>query len=998
MTIAIRWGGIGATLGMLALVIGTLPAQQKTIRPETATPQATEFFENKIRPLLFNRCYSCHSDKNQQGGLRLDGREQMLKGGGHGAALVAGDPDKSLLIQAVNYTGALKMPPTGKINADESTALTAWVKMGAPWPAGKGAQTGAAPLTDPRANFWSFRPIKKSALPPVKDAAWCRNPIDRFILAKLEAKGLKSAPQADRHTLLRRVTFDLIGLPPTPQEVDAFLADRSPLAYAKVVDRLLADPRYGERWGRHWLDVARYADTKGYVFVEDAVFHNAYNYRDYVIRAFNEDLPYDQFIVQQLAADRLPQGDDRRSLAALGFLTLGRRFLNDPVLINDDRIDVTCRGLMGLTVGCARCHDHKFDPIPNKDYYSLYGVFASAHETTAAIVPKSVAEPYERAMQKINEMQEHRNNLIRGQVTRLREMVKAPTAKVSAEVKAILQQFNEDALPNPDQYNKLSPLFEAAPKKQIDDLQAQVTMLEKTAPPVPEQANALADNDQPFDPYVFMRGNPDRHGDTVPRQFLAVLSGPERKPWQDSGRLELAQAIASKDNPLTARVLVNRVWLYHFGYGIVRTPSDFGTRGEPPTHPELLDWLAATFTDPAGSGAGCGWSIKKLHRLILLSAAYQQSSEGDPRFFATDPENRLLWKQNRQRLDLEAFRDSLLFAAGRLDTKIGGPAVELTTAPFTTRRTVYGFIDRQNLQGLYRTFDFATPDSSSAQRYHTTVPQQALFMLNSPFVVEQAQQLAASSELQEQGTPARVRWLYRRLYGRVPTPEELALAVAFLKQPDGAEGTATAPVWQYGYGGYDDKSERVTAFTPFQHHTENTWQAGPKIPADDPHLGYVSLTAMGGHPGRDTQHAAIRRWTSPLDGTLTITGKLTHPADQGDGVHARLVSSREGMLAEWTAFHTSVDTNVENIHVKKGDTLDFVVDCRTNDGFDSFIWAPVLRANRPDGPTTAALGPNLEWNAAADFETMQAARHKPLTRWEQYIQTLLMTNEFSFID
>jgi hypothetical protein len=997
MTIASRWGGIGATLGLAALLMGALQAQEKAVDRQTANPQEIEFFETKVRPLLFNRCYSCHGDKNQQGGLRLDGRAAMLKGGGNGPALVPGDSDKSLILQAVNYSGALKMPPTGKMSADEIATLTTWVKMGAPWPVDK---RGAASQADPRANFWSFRPVQKPPLPTVKETAWCRNPIDRFILAKLEAKGLKPAPQADRRTLLRRVTYDLIGLPPTPREVDAFLADKSPQAYAKVVDRLLADPRYGERWGRHWLDVARYADTKGYVFVEDAVYHNAYHYRDYVIRAFNEDLPYDQFLIQQLAADRLPQGDDRRSLAALGFLTLGRRFLNDPVLINDDRIDVTCRGLMGLTVGCARCHDHKFDPIPQKDYYSLYGVFASAHEATLSIAPKSVSEPYERAMQRINEMQEHRNNLIRAQVIRLREMVKDPGAKVPAEVKATLQQFNEGALPNPDQFNKLAPLFEAEPKRLIDNQQMMIAALEKSRPAAPDQAEALQDNDRPFDPYVFLRGNPDRHGDATPRQFLAIASGPDRKPWKDGGRLELAQAIASKDNPLTARVLVNRVWLYHFGYGIVRTPSDFGTRGELPSHPELLDWLASAFTDPVKPGTpGCGWSIKKLHRLILLSAAYQQSSEGDPRSFTKDPENRLLWRQNRQRLDLEALRDSLLFAAGRLDTQIGGPAVELTTAPFTTRRTVYGFIDRQNLQGLYRTFDFASPDTSSAQRYHTTVPQQALFMLNSPFVVEQAQQLAALPEFQaQQSTGARVQWLYRRLYGRAPTEDELAPAVAFLKLPEGTEAPMAAPVWQYGYGGYDERSGRVAGFTPFAHHTANTWQAAPQIPSPDQGQGYVSLNAMGGHPGRDLRHAAIRRWTSPIDGTLTIMGKLTHPSDQGDGVRAQIVSSREGLLGEWVAQHNSVETHVENVQVKRGDTLDFVVDCRTNDSFDSFAWAPVLRANRPDGPATAALSQTLEWNAATDFETTTPTRHKPLTRWEQYIQTLFMTNEFSFVD
>ncbi|HZP83295.1 MAG TPA: PSD1 and planctomycete cytochrome C domain-containing protein [Chthonomonadaceae bacterium] len=782
------------TFAALCAVAG-LAADEKAAKPDAITPQQVEFFEAKVRPVLFHNCFGCHGAKQQMGGLRLDSLTALLKGGNRGPALVPGDVQKSLLVQAVHYDTALKMPPTGKLKAEEIAALTEWIKMGAPWPgakvseeAKKAAQNGDYVITEEQRRFWSFRPIRKPPLPKVKNAAWVKSPIDRFILAKLEPKKLTPAKPADRRTLIRRVTFDLIGLPPTPEEVDAFLADKSPNAFAKVVDRLLASPRYGERWGRHWLDVARYADTKGYVFTEDAVYHNAYTYRDYVIRAFNQDLPYNQFILQQLAADRLPLGEDRRSLAALGFLTVGRRFLNDPVLINDDRIDVTTRGLMGLTVACARCHNHKFDPIPTKDYYSLYGVFASSIEPNPppAISPKAISEPYEAYNAKKRDAEGRFRETVQAQVRRLRGIVEKNPEGLPKEIKDTLQAFREGTDPDEKQLKKLEPQFEAEAQAQLKTLRETLEALKKNVPPTPEFAMALQDAPTPVEPHVFIRGNAQNQGDAVPRRFLAILSGPERKPFtQGSGRLELAQAIASRDNPLTARVLVNRVWLYHFGEGLVRTPSDFGTRGEPPTHSELLDWLAATFMEQ-------GWSIKKLHRLILLSSAYQQSSDSTPRARLLDSENRLLSHQNRQRLDLEALRDSLLAVSGQLDLKMGGPSVELTTAPYATRRTVYGFIDRQNLQGLYRTFDFASPDTTSAQRHHTTVPQQALFMMNSPFVVEQAQHLARRPDIQAlPDEAARIRAVYRLLFGRVPTKEETALGLAFLRSAGPQTATLT---------------------------------------------------------------------------------------------------------------------------------------------------------------------------------------------------------------
>ena len=810
---------LSATFALFAGAF-SLRAQEKT--PEKIfAPQEIEYFETNVRPLLFDKCFSCHNDKVQQGGLRLDSREAALKGGTNGIAIVLADPEKSKLIKAVHYDTDLKMPPSGKLKPTEIAALTQWVKMGAPWTPAKSKLLPGKP--DPAANHWAFKPFKKQVLPKVSLVGWAKSPIDRFVLAKLEAKHLIPAPPADRRTLIRRAAFDLTGLPPSPEGVSDFLADKSPKAWERVIDRLLASPQYGERWGRHWLDVARYADTKGYVFQEDAVFHNAYTYRDYVIRSFNEDLPYDQFIIQQLAADRLPLGEDKRSLAALGFLNVGRRFLNDPVFINDDRIDVACRGVMGLTVACARCHNHKFDPIPTADYYSLYGVFASSVESTpVAISPKSISEPYEKYQKVFREADAKRSGLISAQVDRLRDIVAKKPDSLSAKVKATLQGFRLGTPPDANQLKSLLPEFESAAKAEIPALEAKLAEMKKTPPQSPDLAMATEDLPKPVEPRIFIRGNSGNQGEQVPRRFLKVLSLTEPKPFtQGSGRLELAQAIASPTNPLTARVMVNRIWGYHFGAGLVRTPGDFGLRGEKPTHPELLDWLSSVFveeigakpdqngfkevgvTEPNRSPFACGWSIKKLNKLILLSNAYQMNSAGTDKAFNLDPENRLISHQNRSRLDLEAMRDSLLAVSGKLDRKTGGPAVELTTAPYSARRTVYGFIDRQNLQGLFRTFDFSSPDVSSVQRFRTTIPQQALFMMNSPFVIEQAKAFAKRSELTNVSDPGeRIKSVYRILFNRTPTQKESALGMRFLEgaaqlRPEPANANALTPWEEY---------------------------------------------------------------------------------------------------------------------------------------------------------------------------------------------------------
>ncbi|HEY7308510.1 MAG TPA: PSD1 and planctomycete cytochrome C domain-containing protein [Gemmataceae bacterium] len=726
-----------------------------------ADPQGVEFFEKNVRPVLVSKCQSCHGPKRQQGGLRLDSRAALLKGSDNGTVIVPGQPDKSLLVKAIHYQGDVQMPPKGKLPDEAVAHLTTWVKMGAPWPGDEiKVDPHAFSVAEVRRSHWAFQPVKKPPLPAVKKSDWVKTPVDAFVLAKLDAKGLVPSPAADRRTLIRRVTLDLHGLPPTPEEVTAFESDRSADAYEKLVDRLLASPRYGERWGRHWLDVARYADSKGYVFTDERRYPFAYTYRDYVIRSFNEDLPYDQFVVQQLAADRLPLGEDKRPLAALGYLTLGRRFLNNTHDIIDDRIDVTMRGLQAMTVGCARCHDHKFDPIPQKDYYSLYGVFASSIE------PKElplIGRPEQTAALTAFEKELTKR--------------KAEVEKYRSEHKDELAKGNRkfrDGL--------------RALRKKVEEWQA-------TAPAAPPRAMVLEDKPAPETPHIFLRGNPRNPGPSVPRQFLEVVAGEKRQPFREgSGRLEMARAIADRNNPLTARVMVNRIWLHHFGAGLVRTPSDFGLRGEPPTHPELLDWLAVAFMDN-------GWSVKQIHRLLVLSNTYRQATSDDPVLLRMDPDNRLLARMNRQRLDFEAMRDSLLAVAGRLDATMGGRAVELTTAPFTTRRTVYGFIDRQNLPGLFRTFDFASPDTSTPQRYATTVPQQALFLMNSPFAIEQARHFVQRPDVQSQPKDeAKINRMYQLAFGRTAEADEIALGLRYLSEARKNEGEKKdgvhLPAWE----------------------------------------------------------------------------------------------------------------------------------------------------------------------------------------------------------
>ncbi len=729
------------------------------------TPAQTQFFETKIRPVLADKCYKCHSASAERvkAGLFLDSREGVLHGGENGPAIVAGDPEKSLLIKAVRYTDPdLQMPPKGNRLTDEQISdLVAWVKMGAPDP--RGATAAQKDWKDKGKDHWAWQPLTKPAVPEVKNAAWCQTPVDNFILAQLDEKGLKPNPIADKRTLIRRATFDLIGLPPTVAEVDAFLADDSPDAFAKVVDRLLASPHYGERWGRHWLDVARYSDTKGQIRRQREDPHNPYawTYRDYVIKSFNNDKPYNVFIIEQLAADKLPAtAKNPTNLTALGFLTVGDRFMGMPNDIINDRIDVVTKGFLGLTVTCARCHDHKFDPIPTKDYYSLHGVFASTVEPSV-----------ERVIQKIPNTPEYQDYY------KQRTTLEAEKEELERKFRQARQKRDRETI-------KLL-------QRQIRENVGAVARLEMTHPGAVMRAMNVEDARRPKDSPVFLRGEAGNLGPVVPRQFLDILSPHGRAAFTNgSGRLELAHAIVDNKNPLTPRVMMNRVWQHHFGEGFVTTPDDFGTMSEPPSHPELLDYLAARFQQD-------GWSLKAMHRLIMLSAVYQQRTDDNPRYAQADPNNRLLWRANIRRLEFETLRDSLLAIGGSLDGTMYGRPVDLERNPESRRRTVYGVIDRSDVLDVLVNFDFANPDMPSGKRYETSVPQQALFLMNSPVVVEQAKKLVALKEFTDAvSDEARVQFLYERIYQRPARPEEIKLGLDFVSQAPrpGDISTGEAPV------------------------------------------------------------------------------------------------------------------------------------------------------------------------------------------------------------
>ena len=723
-----------------------------------------EFFEKRIRPLLAQRCEVCHSQSRGEtsGGLALDTRDGWQQGGDSGSPILPGKPGESLLIRAVKYDeDGPQMPPKekgGKLPEAEIVALIEWVNRGAPDPRTVEPRIGG--MTEDEAHrWWSFQPVRPVKPPDVSDARWPRNEIDHFVLAELEARGESHLAAADKRTLIRRVTFDLTGLPPTPQQVELFLKDESPEALKKVVNRLLASPAYGQRWARHWLDVARYADyhgadpTKRTATCEPT---EAWRYRDWVVAALNDDMPFDQFILYQIAGDLLsnPNGEAvfPAGLIATTFLSNGvwdrgdadkEKIISDMV---DDNIDTIGKAFLGLTLGCARCHDHKYDPISTEDYYALAGMFYSSHI--------------------LKELGTKGDNYTMNRVP----LVPVP---VVAKYEKQLEQLGEVKA-------KLEALEGQSPKPPDDDpgrvqLVTQRDKMQQDLPPEPPRAIAVQEGGTPGglfpaiqDVPIHIRGSYMQLGPVVPRRLPRFFVGDNQPPiTSGSGRRELARWVASRDNPLTARVIVNRVWQWHFGEGLVRTPNNFGKLGEAPTHPELLDWLAVKFIED-------GWSLKKLHRRIMFSATYQQSSRAPSGQVIQDPDNRWLGRFSPRRLEAEAIRDAILFVSGQLDPMAGGPAGDDFTI---SRRSLYVQTARWNRSSYATLFDAANPDSSTEKRTTSTVAPQALLLLNHSFTLKQAKHLAERLTGDVSGDErARIDYAYRLLFARPATREEIDIA------------------------------------------------------------------------------------------------------------------------------------------------------------------------------------------------------------------------------
>ena len=1092
------------------------------------TPTQTEFFETKIRPVLVESCYKCHSTGagKDKGGLLLDTRDGLLKGGDTGPAIVPGDPQKSLLLKAVHRDDPdTAMPPKGKgepLSKEQISDLEQWVKSGAPDPrTGTVAKSVIQGLLEQAKTHWAFQPLPH----PAVSGGPSGNLIDGLLPTK--------QPSADARTLIRRAALTLTGLPPSPERVDAFAAAyliNPGAAFAELTEEFLASPQYGERWGRHWMDVARYADNMGAIFSGDDSYPFAFTYRDWVIRSMNEDKPYDRFVMEQLAADLLPEfkPDNNGSLAALGFLTLGRRTdrrVDENVY--DDRIDVISRGLLGLTVGCARCHDHKLEPIPTADYYSLFGILRSCTEPASYPVLKPQPEtPESREFEKLNKpacteyirvhaleaersmsairsrlgdyllaardgnyQDSYTNKKVTADVLnprRLNTGVYNRTVKVwdkwvkahpelfgpwlelvaldgqdfESKATILCQAFgkNADKKLHPavarvfqkvqpkgmrdiaDCYNNLWAVEVDGPwaekwRAQIvkasvpteEELGLPTTQLETRAidrlntvekeQPLPDKdaqtlrATLLSDGSPlvftgkdfisnklymnrdvaeglrrtvtkahaelashagaplrlmalqesaPVTSKVYIRGNPRTLGAEAPRAWFAALRTPETPvfPKDQSGRLQLAQQIASRDNPLTARVIVNRVWGWHFGEGLVKTASDFGLRGERPVNQELLDSLAVWFMDN-------GWSFKKLHRLLISSKAWQQ-------------------QQRTQPLDFEAFRDSTLAVSGGLDPRMGGKPDDLSTVS-SPRRTVYALVDRKSLPNLFRNFDFPDPNATAPQRSKTALTPQALFLLNSSFVVDRARSLAKLAHPSGEPVPdaTAVRALYRLVFQRNPSDVETQRALNYVAAyPKNDVVMPEVNDWSYGSGKFDTEKQRVTGFVPLKF-------AGNKVAGN----GGMELSRDGGQPAKEG--AIIRRWIAPKDGMVDIYAELAHLSKEGDGVTSRIVSSRNGLLGEWTAEHRAVQTTLNDVEVKAGDTLDFLTECRGDPKGDTFRWAPTITMPKVEMPGMAGMA--MRWDAKGNF--MDPSKlPAPLNSWEEFAHVLLLSNEFAVVD
>jgi len=1085
--------------------------------PKVFPADQIEFFEKHVRPVLANNCYDCHGGHRHENGLRLDTYAGILRGSDYSVVATPGNAAASKLLKAIKHQeGAPAMPEKGpKLSDAEIGNIEKWIAMGMPWPAGKDpAEHAEKPAWE---SHWSFRKIEHPEKP---DLSVSGNPLDAFVAAKQAEAGLSFAPAADRATLGRRLHLSLTGLQPTHEELRKFIEDPSADAPAKLIDKLLESPQYGVRWARHWLDIARYADTEGYrAGGVDIRYPHAYTYRDWVIGALNEDLPYDQFVTKQLAADHLVEpGKGDPSLAALGFLTVNDSFQGDNLLQTDDRIDVVTRGVLGLTVSCARCHDHKYDPIPTKDYYALFSVFSSseipaqlpiigypddaaaveAYNAGVAEVEKEKLQMHEQVHGELRNAERLRDYLsfvhraggmpdeqFRGEAGKAElrdriahsfvELFKAHTAdekphpvllawekftelpadQFAAKAAAISAELAKaDSPVNPVIRNELakrpapksfddvaqlysdvfvtcmtgnepdnpdwqairallmdskSPMsvnvsdvhrfFTQKDRLEMVKLENKINKLDLESPGAPRRAMVMTDRENPRDERIMIRGNVGRRGDPAPRGYLTMFGG--EKFTKGSGRLELARALTSRDNPLTARVIVNRVWAWHFGSPLVSQTSDFGVETPEPVQLALLDHLAATFMDE-------GWSLKKLHRRILSSRTWQQSSVSTPDKDLKDPGNELLTRQNRRRLDYETMRDTMLQTSEALDPKnMGGRPTPHADKAAGTRRSVYLFVDRFQQESVPAVFDFANPDTHSPVRSDTTVPQQTLFLMNSPFARDQADRVAQKVPGADGKVAAdALKEVYRRVLLRDPSEKELEIASRFINEATELQ-TGTPYTWQYGFADVTTAAAGAPPvmgeFTHFKHFHQSKekgtrWSVSETFP--DPVSGYLhwqlSGSQLSGHTGRG-HTANVIRWVAPVDATIRIVAPFKHATRAGDGILTRVLHSRTGLLGEKHILPEKAhEFRFENLAVEAGDIITFAAGRGVDENSDSYSWTPRIEIqDSPGAPFTLWTDASRDFLNKGKWPLNLPRPQSPLS---QLAHVLIISNEFQFVD
>lgn len=983
-------------------------------------------FEAHVRPILKAHCLDCHGAEDElKGKLDLRLVRLMRKGGDSGAAIEPGKPESSLLVQRIKSG---EMPPGKvKVSAREIDVLEKWIAAGAKAAREEPAEIGKGlGITDEERSFWAFRPLVRPVLPISDLKSEIRTPIDRFILAKLQERSLSFGPEADKFTLIKRVTFDLLGLPPSRDEIDEFLADNEPDAYERLIDRLLASPHYGERWGRHWLDAAGYADSDGYSNADrDRPW--AYKYRDWVIRALNDDKPIDEFLIEQLAGDEFLNGKfanlsaiDIDRLTATGFLRMVSDGTDDGSVNQDEArnavvaetLKMVGSSLLGLTVGCAQCHDHRYDPISQADYYRLRAVFEPAlnwkrwqgrlkslytdadRAMSAAIdadVAKIAAEKNSKQTEYMAktlelELAKHPEEL-RG---KLRDAYNTPGDKRTPEQQQLLKD-------RPSVNITPGVLYQYLPKE-ADELKGFDTRISEmqAKKPVEDFLFCLAEEDgEPPPTHLFHRGDHRQPKEVVKAAMLEIATPPGQLvefPVNDPSinstgrRLAFAKHLVSGRDPLLPRALANRLWMHHFGRGLVGTPGDFGQLGERPTHPELLDWLASELVGQAFqpdssnlervSRERLTYGFKRLHRLLMTSTVYRQSSSRRPELDAVDPGNQLLGRMSVRRLEAEVMRDRMLAASGSLLNAMFGKPIAVAedfvgqvVVNDTSRRSVYVQQKRSKPEMLMRAFDAPVMECNCDKRPASTVATQSLMLMNSIFALNQAGSLAARARHEAAMMTSK------------PLPFEFDPSLLPLRPGD---------LWQLGYGEFDDSAKRTKSFTKFPHWTGSQWQGGSSLP--DPQVGWALLHAAGGHTGNDQQHAPIRRWTAPLAGTVSITGSLHHPSENGDGVRSRIVSSRSGLAGEWIAQHKAVDVNVAAIDVQPGDTLDFITDCRESVTSDSFAWSIAIKLKSADGKEVA-------WASDKGFPgpTPPPLANQIATAWQIAYQRPITSSEFAAV-